>query len=162
LPVSDVLAERLLKIKQSSKLARLQFADDRRSTWQQGEMAVFGEAIAHVWEKSVRDPASLSLAETRMLDAYLAFHLTNAERVLYLERDGFLNVGATKQFMQDELPFLFDTEFAKAWWEIEGRTWDDDLVQLADPIIREISKDESVIKLQKIQREAASRVSGAQ
>ena len=151
-----------LEINQSSRIARLQFADDRISTWQQGELAVFGETIAHVWEKSVHDPASLSLAETRMLDAYLAFQLTNAQRVLDLERDGLLEAGETTQYLQGNLPFFFDTEFAKAWWEIEGRTWGDELVQLADPIIREIAKNESVIKLQKIQHEAASRVSGAQ
>ena len=64
--------------------------------------------------------------------------------------------------MQDSLPFFFDTEFAKTWWEIEGRTWGDEFVQLADPIIREISKNESVDKLLRIQRETASRVSGTQ
>ncbi len=151
-----------LEIRQNSDLARLQFADDRRTTWQQGELVVFGESVAHVWEKSVLNPASLSLAETRILDAYLAFQLTHSTRVFELEQAGLLEVGATKQYMQESLPFFFDTEFAKTWWEIEGRTWDDEFVQLADPIIREISKNESVDKLLRIQRETASRVSGTQ
>ena len=152
----------VVEIQQNSDLARMQFADDRQNTWQQGELVVFGDSIATVWEKSVLDPASLSLAETRMLDAYLAFQLTNAQRVLDLELNGLLETGATKQHLQGNLPFFFDTEFAKVWWEIEGRTWDDELVKLADPIVREIAKDESVIKLRKIRHEAASRVSGAQ
>jgi len=151
-----------LEIRQNSDLARLQFADDRRTTWQQGELAVFGESVAYVWEKSVLNPASLSLAETRILDAYLAFQLTHSTRVFELERAGLLEVGATKQYMQESLPFFFDTEFAKTWWEIEGRTWGDEFVQIADPIIREISKNESVDKLLRIQRETASRVSGTQ
>ncbi len=152
----------VVEIQQNSDLARMQFADDRQNTWQQGELVVFGDSIATVWEKSVLDPASLSLAETRMLDAYLAFQLTNADRVLKLERNGLLEIGATKHYLQSNLPFFFDTEFAKVWWEIEGRTWGDELVNLADPIVREIAKDESVIKLRKIRDDAASRVSGAQ
>ncbi len=146
------------EIRQNSSLARLQFADDRWNTWQQGELVVFGDSIANVWEKSVLNPESLSLAETRILDAYLAFQLTNSTRVFYLEDAGLLDVGATKQYMQDTLPFFFDTEFAKVWWEIEGRTWDDEFVRLADPIIRDTTKNESVDKLLRIQRETASRI----
>ena len=151
-----------VEIRQNSDLARMQFADDRIDTWQQGELAVFGDSVATVWEKSVQDPESLTLAETRMLDAYLAFQLTNALRVLELENGGLLEAGATEQYLQGYLPFFFDTEFAKAWWEIEGRTWNPELVRIAEPIIREVATNESVIKLQNIQREAASRVRGAQ
>ena len=151
-----------LEIRQNSNLARLEFADDRRTTWQQGELVVFGDSIAYVWEKSVLDPASLSLAETRILDAYLAFQLSNSFRVFELEQAGLLDEGTTKQTLEGTLPFFFDTEFAKAWWEIEGRTWGDEFVQLADPIIRKTTKNESVDKLLRIQREAASRVSGTQ
>jgi hypothetical protein len=151
-----------LEIRQNSELARLQFADDRRNTWQQGEMAVFGDSIAAVWEKSVSDPASLSLAEARMLDAYLAFQLTRANRVLDLERAGLVPIGETERELRASLPFFFDTEFAKVWWEIEGRTWSSDLVELAEPIIQEVPINESVSKLQEIRNEAASRVNGTQ
>ncbi len=150
------------EIRQNSDLARLQFAEDRQTTWQQGELVVFGDSIATVWEKSVLDPESLSLAETRMMDAYLAFQLTNATKVLNLERGGLLAIGATEQHLQTNLAFFFDTHFAKAWWEIAGKTWDSEFVKLADPMIREIALDQSVIKLQKIRREAVSRIRGAQ
>ncbi len=151
-----------VEIRQNSSLARLQFSDDRRATWQQGELVLFGDSIAEVWEKSVLNPESLSLAETRILDAYLAFQLTNSSRVFELEKAGLLEVGATKQWMQGNLPFFFDTEFAKTWWEIEGRTWGDEFVQLADPIILETTKNQSVNKLLRIQRETASRLSSSQ
>ncbi len=151
-----------LEIQQNSSLARLQFADERRATWQQGELVVFGDSIAHVWEKSVLDPASLSLAETRILDAYLAFQLSNSFRVFELEQAGLLDEGTTKQTLEGSLPFFFDTEFAKTWWEIEGRTWGNEFVEIADPIIRKTPKNVSVDKLQRIQREAALRVSGNQ
>lgn len=147
-----------VEIRQNSELARMQMSDDRVTTWQQGELVVLGDSIASVWEKSVLDPASLSLAEVRMLDAYLAFQLTHASRILHLERDGLMEPGATKQYLQGSMPFFFDTEFAKAWWETEGRTWDPELVQIAEPIIAQVSKNESVIKLQKIRKEAAARV----
>ena len=151
-----------VEIRQNSELARMQLSDERSTTWQQGELVVFGDSIASVWEKSVLDPESLSLAETRMLDAYLAFQLTNATRILQLERDGLMEPGATKQYLQGNMPFFFDTEFARAWWEIEGRTWDPELVQIAEPIIAGVSKNESVIKLQKIRKAAAARVSGTE
>jgi hypothetical protein len=151
-----------VEIRQNSDLARLQFLDDRNATWQQGELVVFGDSIAEVWEKSVLNPESLSLAETRILDAYLAFQLTNSNRVLEQERAGLVEVGTTKQWMQDTLPFFFDTEFAKTWWEIEGRTWDDDFVLLAEPVIMGTTKNESVDKLLRIQRETASRFSSSQ
>ena len=44
-----------LEIQQNSRLARLQFEDERRVTWQQGELVVFGDSIAHVWENSARN-----------------------------------------------------------------------------------------------------------
>jgi hypothetical protein len=151
-----------VEIRQNSDLARLQFSDDRRATWQQGEMVLFGDSIAEVWEKSVLNPESLSLSETRILDAYLAFQLTNSSRVFDLEKAGLLEDGATQQWMQGNLPFFFDTEFAKTWWEIEGRTWGDEFVLLADPIILETTKNQSVNKLLKIQRETALRVRSSQ
>ena len=151
-----------VEIRQNSELARIQLTDERMATWQQGELVVLGDSIARVWEKSVLDPASLSLAETRMLDAYLAFQLTSATRILQLERDGLMEPGATKRYLEGNMPFFFDTDFARAWWEIEGRTWGPELVEIAEPIIGEVSKDESVIKLQKIREEAAARVSGTQ
>jgi hypothetical protein len=151
-----------VEIRQNSDLARLQFADDRLDTWQQGELVVLGDSIAAVWEKSVQDPETLTLAEARMLDAYLAFQLTNGLRVLELEQAGLLESGATERHLQRELPFFFDSEFAKAWWEIEGSTWTPELVEIAEPIIREIDNDETAIKLQSIRQEAASRVRGTE
>ncbi len=151
-----------VEIRQNSELARIQLTDERMTTWQQGELVVLGDSIAHVWEKSVLDPASLSLAETRMLDAYLAFQLTNATRILHLETDGLMVPGATKRYLEGNMPFFFDTEFARAWWEIEGRTWEQELVEIAEPVIADVTKDQSVIKLRKIRALAAERVGDTQ
>ncbi len=147
-----------LEIRQNSELARLQFAEDRQALWQQGEIAVFGDDIAAVWEKSILDPASLTLAETRSLDAYLAFQLTNASRVLQLEIAGLLESGYTEDYIEGNLPFFFDTEFAKVWWEVEGRTWGDELVLLAEPVIDRTPINETVDKLTRIRGETAERV----
>ena len=151
-----------IEINQSSRIARLQFADEWRSTWQEGELAVFGEEVADIWEKSIIDPESLSLAESRRLDAYLAFQLTIARRVLDLEQDGFLESGAAEAHMENYLPFFFDTVYAKTWWDIEGRTWGDELVTIADPIVRETPLNLSVDRLQKIKQEAASKIADEQ
>ena len=110
-----------LEIQQNSQLAQLQFSEDQRALWQEGEVMVFGNSIATVWEKSITQPESLTLAELRMLDAYLAFQLSMPSRVLRLEQAGLLDAGATKDAVNSSLPFFFNSEFAKAWWEIEGR-----------------------------------------
>ena len=136
----------------------MQCAEDRQALWQQGEIAVFGDDIAAVWEKSILDPASLTLAETRSLDAYLAFQLTNASRVLQLEIAGLLESGYTEDYIEGNLPFFFDTEFAKVWWEVEGRTWGDELVLLAEPVIDRTPINETVDKLTRIRGETAERV----
>ena len=45
------------EIRQNSNLARLQFSDERVVSFQQGELALFGDRAADVWEKSNSDPA---------------------------------------------------------------------------------------------------------
>ena len=59
----------IIELDQNSDLARLQLEDNRRTTFQQGEFAIYGERPADVWAKSVMDPASLSVSEIRILDA---------------------------------------------------------------------------------------------
>lgn len=147
-----------LEIRQNSDLARLQFAEDRQALWQEGEIAVFGDKIAVVWAKSIQDPASLTLAETRALDAYLAFQLTNASRVFQLEKAGLLESGYTKSYVEGNLPFFFDTQFAKVWWEIEGRGWGDEFVQIAEPVIAGTPLNQTVNKLIEIREETDNRV----
>ena len=143
-----------LEIRQNSILAQMQFADDRRAAFQQGALALFGDSAAEVWEKSIEDPASLSLAELKVMDAYLYFQLANSMRVFRQEQAGLLENGATESYMQANLPFYFNSKFAKAWWRVEGTTWQEDFVRLADPIIRDTRVDESVDKLRRIQDEA--------
>ena len=146
-----------LEIRQNSELARLQFSEDQQALWQEGEMMVFGDSIAAVWAKSVIEPESLTLAELRMLDAYLAFQLSIPSRVLQLEQAGLLDAGTTEESVKSAIPFFFDSEFAKAWWEVEGRTWSSDLVELADPVVQGVPTNQTVNKLLKIQSEAVSR-----
>ena len=143
-----------LEIRQNSILAQMQFADDRRAAFQQGALALFGDTAAEVWEKSILDPASLSLAELKIMDAYLYFQLANSMRVFRQEEAGLLDEGATEAYMKANLPFYFNSKFAKAWWNVEGATWQEDFVQLADPIISNTRVDESVDKLRQIQNEA--------
>jgi hypothetical protein len=152
-----------VEIRQNSDLARLQFADDRVVSFQQSEMALYGDRAADVWEKSVSDPASLTLAELRILDAQLAQHLMNSHRHFDLEQAGLLAEGSTKAYMQNELPFFFGTRFAKAWWKFEGSKWTPELfVQLADPIIRETGDNETPDRLLRIQREVTSEEGSSQ
>ena len=151
-----------VEIRQNSDFARLQFADERIVTFQQGELALFGDRAADVWEKSILDPASLTLAELRIADAQLAHHLMNSFRVFSLEQAGLLQDGSTNVYMQTDLPFFFGNRFAKAWWKIEGSTWSPEFVQLADPIIRDTGDNETPDRLLRIQREVTSEEGSSQ
>ena len=101
----------------------MQTVEDRRSTNQQTESAIYGDNFAEVWEKSIFDPASLALSEIRIMDAYFAIGLEQAFRVYELESAGLEESGATVQHMQLNFSFLFSNAFAKVWWEQEGSTW---------------------------------------
>ncbi len=80
----------------------------------------------------------------------------NSHRHFALEQAGLLEEGSTTAYMQSELPYFFGTQFAKAWWKIEGSTWTPEFVQLADPIIRETGDNDTPDRLLRIQREATS------
>jgi hypothetical protein len=151
-----------LEIRQNSEIARLQFTEDQHALWQEGEIAVFGDSIATLWERSITEPESLSLAELRMLDAYLAFQLTRVSRISELEQAGMLEPGTAQTEAQGILPFFFDTTFAKAWWEIEGKTWEPEVVEVVDPVVTGVSVNESANKLLNIQRETIRRMGESQ
>ncbi len=107
-----------IQIRQNSDLARLHFADDLSKSSQEGELALFGDRAAYVWEKSVLDPASLSLGELRIIDAYITHNLWRSHRVFELERNGLIEPGSTQKFIRSNLRFHFGTKIAKPWCEI--------------------------------------------
>ena len=141
-----------LEIRQNSDLARMQFQWDQSEAYYQSEIALFGDRAAEVWEKSIVDPASLSLAEIRIMDAYIAHKFNIPVRLIRLEEKGLLEKGEAEEFMRINLPYDFGTEFGKAWWETFKHIMEAEYVQLADPIIEKADKDATKTMYLSLQR----------
>jgi hypothetical protein len=126
------------ELQQNTELARLQFLDARRETFIQREIPFLGDRAAEVWAKSVTDPKSLSLAELRIMDSYLAIFLNGALRTQEIENAGLSQVGATERYLRENCPYYFGSEFGKAWWQSQELLRPEEFFQLANPIIKEI------------------------
>ena len=129
----------IVELDQNSDLARLQLEDNRRTTFQQGEFAIYGERAAEVWAKSIMDPASLSVSEIRIMDAYLSSNLNRSNAVHDLEIAGLRESGAALQYLKENLPFDFGNHYAQAWWKHEKQYWDSGFVEKVDSLIADIS-----------------------
>lgn len=64
------LAILIIELRQSSSIAAAQFYLDQVKLNETAEISMLGEDPAAVWERSVFEPASLSPADVRVMDAY--------------------------------------------------------------------------------------------
>jgi hypothetical protein len=139
------------ELRQNAELARLEMTQARISANQAAETAFFDPRVSEVWVKSFTEPETMTLAEIRAMDAFLAIHLNQMMRVYELERAGLVENGETLRWMQGDFPFLFGSRFAKAWWEEFGRNWPSDFVELADPVVERAKDDELDKKFGRLQ-----------
>jgi len=144
------------ELRQNTDLARVAAEQSRRDTNQQIEAQILGDNFAVVWEKSILDPGSLTIAEIRQLDAYLAVKLEDVMRTFELEQAGLAETGSTVEHVQRDFPFLFGSSFSKTWWRHEGSTWDWDggIAETADSVIASIDNDLLEKKFLAIQNDA--------
>ncbi len=64
------------EIRQNSLIAEMQFDADYYSAREQADVLMVAKEPAEAWSKSVIDPESLSAAEFKILDSYLATRLS--------------------------------------------------------------------------------------
>lgn len=145
----------IVELDQNSDLARLQLEDNRRSIFQQGEFAIYGDSGAEVWAKSVMDPASLSVSEIRILDAYLVSNLNRSQAVHGLENAGLRKSGAALQYMKSNLPYDFGNHYAQLWWKYEKQYWPSGFVEKVDSVMAEISPTLNRTRILGLQRDIA-------
>jgi len=146
----------IVELDQNSDLARLQLEDNRRSIFQQGEFAIYGDSGAEVWAKSVMDPASLSVSEIRILDAYLASNLNRSQAVHDLENAGLRESGAALQYMKSNLPYDFGNYYAQVWWKYEKQYWQrSGFAEKVDSVMAEISPTLNRTRILELQKEIA-------
>jgi len=140
------------ELRQNAELARLEMTQTRISANQQAEAAFFDLGLSEVWVKSFTKPETMTLAEIRAMDAYLAIHLNQMMRVYDQEREGLLESGETLKWMQADFPYLFGSRFAQAWWTELGQNWPSEFVELAHPVVQSVEDDELNEKFSRLQR----------
>jgi hypothetical protein len=143
------------ELKQNAELARLEMTQTRISANQQAEAAFFDPQVSEVWVKSFTEPETMTLAEIRAMDSYLAIHLNQMMRVHAQEREGLVEKGETLKWMKADFPFLFGSRFAQAWWEEFGQNWPSDFVELARPVVESVEDDELSKKFGRLQERLA-------
>jgi hypothetical protein len=142
----------VFELRQNAELARLEMIQDRISSFQQAEAGFFDPDLSQVWVKSFKEPESMTLAEIRMMDAYLAIHMAQLMRDHDLENAGLLNQGATAILLEGDAKWLFGSRFAKAWWEQFGQAYPSQLHKLANPILRPVADDFLINEYSRLQK----------
>ncbi len=140
------------ELRQNAELARLEMFQTQIGAFQQAEEAFFDTRISQVWVKSFREPESMTLAEIRSMDSYMAIHLNQMLRVYEQEREGLAESGETLKWMQGDFRYLFGSRFAQAWWKEFGQNWPSDFVELARPVVESVENDELNEMYSRLQR----------
>ena len=142
----------VFELRQNAELARLEMIQDRIDAFQQAEAGFFDPELSQVWVKSFKEPDSMTLAEIRMMDAYLAIHMAQMIRDHDLENAGLLNEGATATLLEGDAKWLFGSPFAKAWWEQFGEGYPSEFHRVANPIVDPVGDDYLINELSQLQR----------
>ena len=131
----------VIELRQNADLAALEMIQGRTTASQEVERAFFDPDLTHVWVKSFKSPASMTLEEIRTMDAYLAIQMSQMWRIHDLERAGLLERGGTLRTIEPDLHFLFGSRFGKAWWAQEGQNWPPEFVELIRPVVESVDVD---------------------
>lgn len=131
----------VIELRQNAELARLEMVQERTSAFQQVEAAFFDADLRRVWVKSFKEPESMSLEEIRAMDAFLAIHMAQINRIYDLEMAGLLKKGETLKLAEGDFPFLFGNRFGKAWFEQFGQYGSSEFVEFVRPIVDSVEND---------------------
>lgn len=143
------------ELRQNANIARLEMIQTRISAHQQSEQAFLDPELSAIWVKSFSEPESMTLAEIRSMDAYMAIHMNQMMRVLRQEQQGLLEKDETLKLMEGDFWFLFGSPFGQAWWEVFGQDWPPELVELALPIVESVKHNELEERFLRLQRDLA-------
>lgn len=131
----------ITEIRQTSLIAELQFDGDYYSAQVQVDELMTTKEAAEAWSKSVIDPESLSVADIKILDSYLATRLSVWRRAYDQEQSGFVPAGTAEESMRVSAGIYFGSKFAQAWWELEKQNgWlVDEFGKMVDEILTGLS-----------------------
>lgn len=135
----------IVQLRQQQSLARATLYSDATTARIEIHNRNMDPAVAEIVAKSLTDPGSLSLAEYRVMDAFLINAVNEHRRRRVLER-----MGLRVRFGEPEnmLSFYFGNAFAQAWWDTfaskQPDAQKDDLFRTMDQEIRAVAPSRSV------------------
>ncbi len=147
-----------VQIQQHRDLTRLQMRLDFIGSFQQMELGMLGEEPSVAWSKSIRDPASLSDADVKVVDSYLINQLNQWERLVEMEKADLVERGALARSIRRSTWFYFGGPFARRWWGSmrDQGGWDPEFVRLLDAQIERLGDDLSTRWLDDMRSAAGS------
>ncbi len=133
-----------VQIQQHRDLTRLQMRLDYIGSFQQIELGMLGEEPSVAWSKSIRDPASLSDVDVKVVDSYLISQMNQWERLIHMEKADLVEVGALEHSIRRNTWFYFGGPFAKRWWHSmrDQGAWDPNFVRLLDAQIERLGNED--------------------
>jgi len=106
-----------VQLKQNSDLLKMQLLYEESQRSIDIETLVIGEDAAQVWSGSLTDPANLTLAEQRVMEAMLWSYTENLRATQMLSQQGLLKDEEWRQRVEADSAFYLANPYARAWWD---------------------------------------------
>ena len=133
-----------IQLNQNTEHLRLQLVDQINSRLYQNNRDVMGENPAAAIEKSVVDPASMTFAEFKIVDAYLINAVNDWEDRYFLYQAGLVDADYWKQRIDEDASWFFGNPFAKKWWRGAGSSVvQTEVAEYVDQAIRSVHDDDT-------------------
>lgn len=105
------------QLKQNSDLLKVQLLYQESQSFISHERQMMGENPAAAWARSLEDPGGLSLAESRVMDAYL-YAMSEQWRASHMLHElGILDDEWRKRLVE-EASFYLGNRWGRAWWNV--------------------------------------------
>ena len=127
-----------LQIKQNSNLLRVQLTYEESRRYTEIEVAMLGEDPAAVWEKSLLEPAELTLREQRIMEAYIWLAVENWRAAYKVSGFGLMGDEWRERVQMDTLIFL-NSPYARAVWKQMSESVPGEIVDLVNGLLAQDS-----------------------
>lgn len=108
------------ELRQNTLHLRLQLLDQINSRLYENNRVLMGANPVEAIEKSVTNPAEMTYADFRVVDAYLINAVHEWEDRYALYQAGLVNADEWKRTVDEDVPWFFGNPFAKDWWRTNG------------------------------------------
>ncbi|PHR54025.1 MAG: hypothetical protein COA47_16170 [Robiginitomaculum sp.] len=126
----------IIEVRQNANLSRAAMEADKNNMLVDIELNIARPEIAKIWQKSIRNPESLTDAEMRTVEALLVSTMLQWDLRFQMENAGLASRGDARQHVLNSAQFYFGSRFAKKWWGFQDSGWEGTrMMEVAGPII---------------------------